>query len=958
MDPPQSPPKSAIPRRGPPLTAIRTDLAQQRPRPVLQKPRPQRLRPTDAISDQSQSVPLQPDPAKRQASKTSLRSLFARNKALRDEKKQDATLPALGERRGSATPSTANVPDTPRSIAYTVASGSTLPTSSQAPTPTESSFRSEQPSRAKPKPEPKSKVNASWVPPPLFQAYPQALKHARLSIPNISADSILRIQATQGNNPQQSERDGADPESADRNKKEAKDKKTGRRGGSSALGNIILLSKIFVLVTAGYILQYAGEGGYDRLPEKVMRLGPASAAFASDAIPGKPYVLQISQKSSDDGKAPATGGRTFLSRFGLQGAESRRTVRTFLVIMASPQEMNSWLIALRKAIESLGGKKYIPEYEGDALESPLSPRLATRNSRLFVNRKSSLRESNPPSPLFDTFQRRSPVPSVHRKNSYQDDISTSSIKTANRRSLTAPSDAMSISTATSTTTITTNAFKDSDAVFENPRDPPLPTHRIKITPSTPAEKPPVATPAVQPSATAARQLRRPTPSVAGNGNRRSYIATQSDSQGETFRRPPSLGRPLSFTRNTAPSSENSSAAPQNHSVSGSGSRLSMVRKNSAQMISSNDKTLRQIPRRESPPTVNGHSDVQEKDPGSKTDAGSDSSQNRRKRQSLVSPSQSSTPATSGFRSIPTILPRKYSLTGPEGAGSSTPRYYRQSQSPDLGSASRLPQTLPQPSQSRLPSAAQKSRQVNRIPKLGTESEIPSATGGNLARFALGNDRASKVSAAPVTAREIQSLRSASALSQQARKISKPTLDEQQQAHSSTPASSPQTPGTTPREESSRRSSLIAPQSQQTSPRQRRIQNLSLLPPAPPPDCPLPEVPPNIALRHTPAPQRRQQQQQQKPQLPRPSLPSSTLSTPPPSSLPPTPNVHMRRRSSELRYLHQQMANILTRKQSDASIPTSASSSSSTTPTAATAALPDYSPKSNSGAAPSESPSRS
>ena len=33
-----------------------------------------------------------------------------------------------------------------------------------------------------------------------------------------------------------------------------------------------LVNKIYILVTAGFVLQYAGDGAFDRLPEKVLKL--------------------------------------------------------------------------------------------------------------------------------------------------------------------------------------------------------------------------------------------------------------------------------------------------------------------------------------------------------------------------------------------------------------------------------------------------------------------------------------------------------------------------------------------------------------------------------------------------------------------------------------------------------------------------------------------------------------
>ncbi|RAO66833.1 uncharacterized protein BHQ10_002845 [Talaromyces amestolkiae] len=1002
--PPPPPPKSAIPRRGPPLTAIRTDLAQQqshlpqppaqqqqqqqqqpqpRPRPVLQKPRPQRLRPAEVVANQPPSVPLQPEPNKRVASKTSLRGLFARNKALREERKTEASLPAVGERRGSATPST-TVPDTPRSIAPTFASGSTLHASSQAATPTESTFNSDRPGRStRVKPEPKSKVSSSWTPPPLFQAYPQASKHARLAVPNISPDTILRIHATQaGNfrNPlQPGEVEGGDADAAKKGKKDAKDKKPMKRGGANALDQIVFLKKIFVLVTAGYLLQYSGEGSYDRLPEKIMRLGPASAAFASDSIPGKHHVLQISQKSTDDGTAPAAVGRTFLSRFVLQTAESRRAVRTFLVVMSSAQEMNNWLIALRKTIESLGGKKYVPELatgeDNEAPEVPSNTLLAHRGSRLLASRKSSLRESNPPSPLSDSFPVPPSATSTHRKSYYQEEEREqqpeqqprvpSPVKTVNRLSISGPLDIVTIPSTTST-------FGDSDVIFENPRDAPQPTQPTKTAASsTPPMPPPVETPAQSPTITP--RLRKPS-SSSSNTNRRSltaYTSTQLERQGEIAR----ASRPLSFVGNN-PANAVPSPSTQNTSTHNPNVRHSILRGDSSRLILSDDSTSRKTPTTEPVPKVpNRLVETSTSSIGVKRDL------NTQRRQSLIS-SRSATPtnnsATATARTIPTIPPRKYSLTRSESSESvtpatGTPRFYQQNPLPDVNHTPRLPQQrLPQLTQSRLPSVNEKGRTLTRMPKINSnasESTTPTSTPppSNLARFALGKDRANRVSSSAAKAREPPS-RSTSALShRQPRQTTiAPAPSEELQSRTTTPASSPQTPQT-PREESSRRSSLIASQSQsqQTSPRTRRNPNLSFLPPAPPPNMPLPEAPPNIAFRHIPLWQKRHLQQPSHPppsqlpqappiqpppqqaqqtHLPRPSISSSPLTSaasspaPPPATGSSTPNLnqqHSRRRSSELRSLHLQMANMLNnsimhRKQSDVSL---AGTTTTTTTTA-------------------------
>lgn len=1004
--PPPPPPKSAIPRRGPPLTAIRTDLAQQPPlqqqqqqqqqqrtRPVLQKPRPQRLRPTEVVANQPQNVPLQSESTKRIASKTSLRGLFARNKALREERKTEITLPAVGERRGSTTPST-TVPDTPRSIAHTFASGSTLHAPSQVATPTESTFNLDRPSRStRVKPEAKSKVSSSWTPPPLFQAYPQASKHARLAVPNISPDTVLRIQATQAGNfrnpSQPGEGEGGDASAAKKGKKDTKDKNPVKRGRSNTLDQIVLLKKIFVLVTAGYLLQYTGEGSYDRPPEKIMRLGPASAAFASDSIPGKHHVVQISQKSTNDGTAPAAAGRTFLSRFGLQTAESRRSVRTFLVIMSSAQEMNNWLIALRKTIESLGGKKYVPELTpgdyGEAPEVPSNTLLSHRGSRLLASRKSSLRSSNPPSPLSDTFPVPSSAASTHRKSLYQEEEQEqqpripSPVKTSNRLSISGPLDIVMIPSTIST-------FGDSDIIFENPRQAPRPTQQSKTTPPMP---PSVETPAQSPAVTP--RLRKPL-STSSNTNRRSltsYTATQLERQGEVAR----ASRPLSFVGNgprPAATSRSSSPPPQNTSIPGPNVRLSLLQGDSSQLILSDDGTSRKTPTIEPASKVSNR--TVEQTPTSNIGIKRDSIINTQKRQSLISSSRSATPTTNSAiataRTIPTIPPRKYSLMRTESsesvtAASGNSRSYQQNRLPDMNHTPRLPQQrVSQLTQSRLPSVTEKGRPLTRLPKINSdssESTTPTSTPppSNLARFALGKDRANRVSASTTKVREPQD-RSASALShrqQQPRQTTTTSVSEDQpglQSRTTTPASSPQTPQT-PREESSRRSSLITsqPQSQQTSPRARRNPNLSFLPPAPPPNMPLPEAPPpNIAFRHIPLWQKRHlqqpshppqsqlpqppplqpQQQTQQTHLPRPSISSSSLTSatsspaPPPATASAANQQHTRRRSSELRSLHLQMANMLNnsimhRKQSDVSLAGTTTATTTTTATNTANATP-------------------
>ncbi|KAJ3946353.1 uncharacterized protein N0V96_004713 [Colletotrichum fioriniae] len=118
-------------------------------------------------------------------------------------------------------------------------------------------------------------------------------------------------------------------------------------------------SKIYVLCTSGYLLQYNGDGNFDRLPEKVLHLSKDSAAFVSDAIPGKHWVLQVSSAMESNGVSSADS-RGLLSRLPFRAADKRHAAN-FLMVFESAEEMESWIAILRREIESLGGKKTLSE---------------------------------------------------------------------------------------------------------------------------------------------------------------------------------------------------------------------------------------------------------------------------------------------------------------------------------------------------------------------------------------------------------------------------------------------------------------------------------------------------------------------------------------------------------------------------------------------------------------------
>ncbi|KAL2061623.1 hypothetical protein VTL71DRAFT_7000 [Oculimacula yallundae] len=250
---------------------------------------------------------------------------------------------------------------------------------------------------------PPTRSSAAWDPPPLFQAYPQAIKHAQLSASTLSVDAILRMSNHKRNNSIRDEI--AQTEATDLTtagaKKAEKAKSKHKRQISGSLSKADWVQKTFVLVTSGYLLQYAGEGSFDRLPEKMMQLGKDSVAFASDVIPGKHWVLQISQAMDSDG-TPASDPRSLLSRLAFRGADYRRSATSLLLVLDSAEDMDSWLAVVRREIEALGGKKHASE-TGKAKPDEKVMQLRAQPSHRYLIHRNTDSPSNPVSPQMPSF---------------------------------------------------------------------------------------------------------------------------------------------------------------------------------------------------------------------------------------------------------------------------------------------------------------------------------------------------------------------------------------------------------------------------------------------------------------------------------------------------------------------------------------------------------------------------
>ncbi|KAL4971803.1 hypothetical protein BDW66DRAFT_155291 [Aspergillus desertorum] len=438
---PSQPPVSE--RRGHQLAPLHLQTNFSRPNSQIVNvalPLKQRPRPSDYENNKTERVPLQSPHVKRQSSRSSLRHFFSREKHARKsdvrlsgiEEAQDPVSEAPAEEAAPSSP-TAEDCDTPRAAQAPTAP---IPATPTPPTNTPRSklqpkHRTQTDEEDQSPPE-----DVAWKPPPLFKAYPQGLKHATLPAPVLSSDSIMRLHATfkareanlQDNDQQTSQAANEDPveEPTARKKKLDKEKQKYLRALSENVENGEWTQKVFMIATSGYILQYAGEGKHDRLPEKMLLLGPKSVAFASDAIPGKHWVVQVSQGSEEDsGTNSAEAARPIFSRFGFHRSHARRLARNMLLVFNDPEEMDSWLLAVRAQIEARGGKRYVSEKvydEGMESQSWTNPSMRhmvkkdpNRFSAVYLQPRQSMNFEDKDSSVGDQ-SRRSSYISLHRRS--------------------------------------------------------------------------------------------------------------------------------------------------------------------------------------------------------------------------------------------------------------------------------------------------------------------------------------------------------------------------------------------------------------------------------------------------------------------------------------------------------------------------------------------------------------
>lgn len=220
--------------------------------------------------------------------------------------------------------------------------------------------------------------------PPLYKAYPQAVRYATLPAPVASADSLIRAQEKRGNGETVTILT-EQPQGKLGLRRKHRRSKSGPSSGEWC-------RNVYILTISGWLLEYSGEGPFDRLPQKMVRLGKTSAVFASDLIPGRHWVLHVSCSMGSDGVAVATPdpGRSFLSRLPFRGPHplEKRITSNMLLVCESAGRMDEWLASLRGAIQALGGRKSLSETGKPQPDTQVQLR-GQASQRTLVNRDSA-----------------------------------------------------------------------------------------------------------------------------------------------------------------------------------------------------------------------------------------------------------------------------------------------------------------------------------------------------------------------------------------------------------------------------------------------------------------------------------------------------------------------------------------------------------------------------------------
>ena len=367
MHEPQDHPPGPNSRRGKPLAPIQTTFtpdpvdpiqAVQRPPPVetiIYKTSPKR---TLAVPEQSTG--------NRRASRNFL-GLFGRSKSLKDSQAQESA--------------SAIEQDESRSRKTSYSSGMSSSKSIESKPRKSSSTRKEK----------SQKLMMTWDPLPLIQAHSQAVRHATLSAPATSAESLLRAAKKKTD---VSVFDSLSTGSALPFEDEQPEHGNKLKKGGPPAHALSWTTKTFVLTVSGFLLQYAGSGTNERLPEKILQLTADSAAYASDVIPGRHWVLRVTSSKEEDNQPAPPPPKSMFSKFSHRN-EPKRSTTDVLLVMENADDMSSWLVSVRKVIQALGGQSYRPDESSHKDPSEAIQRLQQKPSRRFLIQRNPDKDPDP-----------------------------------------------------------------------------------------------------------------------------------------------------------------------------------------------------------------------------------------------------------------------------------------------------------------------------------------------------------------------------------------------------------------------------------------------------------------------------------------------------------------------------------------------------------------------------------
>lgn len=381
--------------------------------PTVNKRKSLRLRPAEILNLQdADPLPLMTAPPTtpapqlraRTSAKMSLFNLFSKPKV---EKLRGYAEPGMdGPPRGfsNSDASTSRPALLTRTQHADAQSGVLRPSTSKSYSARAPKLIAKEPSPPLPMPMDRIARMRSFDPPPLFQVWPQAIKHASFEVTTMAPDMVLqksknRMLGTTLFVPNADLQSLQMPGNRDSIDSRMTTKTNVRYVPNGSISPANLPTKLIVLVTSGYLLQYAATGDQQRYPEKVLQLQKESAAYASDLIPGKHHVLQVVQSVNDSGVVVTPSSGLF-SKLGLRSQVSRRTTSNLLLVMPGAEDMDEWMTAIRQEIERQGGKRARSGSSSSRSREDESHRLDLRKTpslshRYQVRRNASFANASP-----------------------------------------------------------------------------------------------------------------------------------------------------------------------------------------------------------------------------------------------------------------------------------------------------------------------------------------------------------------------------------------------------------------------------------------------------------------------------------------------------------------------------------------------------------------------------------